>query len=69
MSKPLEPHQERVVAEYAELGLRLMKLQDFIRSSWAFTELDDAEKSRLHRQEAYMAAYLEVLRERIAVFS
>lgn len=64
----MQPYQERVIAEKAELDERLAKLRAFFETE-AFTELDNAEIERLQRQAVFMSAYSEVLRERIAAFS
>lgn len=63
----LAPHQLRVLAEKAELESRLTKLQSFFGSS-IFAGLGSQERGRLQKQAALMAAYSEVLGERIAAF-
>lgn len=63
----LEPHQERVCQEHWDLGDKLGKLQAFIKSE-TFKGLPRDEQLRLHRQEAVMWAYLEILRQRIEAF-
>lgn len=64
----LKPHQQRVVAEKAELDERLDKLRAFFGTE-VFSELDDLEMDRLQRQADHMAAYSEVLGKRIAAFA
>lgn len=64
----LKPHQQRVVAEKAELDERLDKLRAFFGTE-VFSELDDLEMDRLQRQAEHMAAYSEVLGKRIAAFA
>jgi len=63
------PHQERVVAERSELGIKLAKLVEFIGAGDKFLHLSVAEQARLRRQQAYMTAYLNVLDERIGAFA
>jgi hypothetical protein len=65
----LQPHQQRVVDELAELDTRITKLAVFINESPIFGGLDVEEKGRLFRQTAHMHNYALVLRERIAAFS
>ena len=63
------PHQQRVIDELTELNARLAKLEDFIQSNPIFAGLPEAEQGRMKRQQAAMAEYSQVLRERIAAFS
>ena len=63
----LEPHQQRVVDEKAELDERLDKLDVFF-SGPIFTTLPEAEQQRLGRQAVAMRSYSEILSERIAAF-
>ena len=65
---PLEPHQQRVVDEKAELDERLAKLDTFTHTA-AFERLDGDERSRLLEQANLMTRYSAVLRERIAAFN
>lgn len=65
----MQPHQQRVVDEKAQLDERLTKLYAFIANSPTFRELPPAEQHRLSQQSAYMQGYLNVLNERIAAFS
>lgn len=64
----LQPHQQRVVIEKADLDEKLTKLRAFFGTE-TFANLDDAEMERLQRQADHMSAYSEVLGERIAAFS
>lgn len=64
----LQPHQQRVVEEKAELDEKLDKLSEFIESSPVFKDLDHTERHRLLRQEGLMFGYSNVLGERIAAF-
>ena len=65
----LQPHQERVVAEKAELDEKLTKLSAFI-SSPNFTAFvkDEAERGQLVCQEEVMKDYSAILAERIQAF-
>jgi hypothetical protein len=66
---PLLSHQERVVAEKAELDEKLAKLTAFITTKNAtFAALPQAEMERLIRQHGIMELYSRVLGERIAAF-
>jgi hypothetical protein len=64
----MEPHQERVVSEKAELDDRLGKLCDFIDSE-TFAGLPTAEKKRLDTQRRLMYLLSALLGARIAAFS
>lgn len=64
----LQPHQQRVVAERAELADRLTKLLAFFKTS-NFDGLDVSERIRLRLQAHHMGGYLDVLNERIAAFT
>lgn len=64
----MEPYQERVLAERAELAGRLEKLQAFMNAPAFWLKLDDGERARLRRQRLHMEGYLIVLDERIAAF-
>lgn len=63
----MQPHQERVVTEKAELDAKLEKLGAFFQGSIIET-LDQAERDRLKRQYEIMDQYSAVLGERIAAF-
>lgn len=63
----LQPHQQRVVTEKAELDEKIGKLTAFFNTEM-FANLDDAEIERLQRQADHMSAYSAVLGERIAAF-
>jgi hypothetical protein len=64
----MQPHQERVIAERAELDQRLGKLLKFLDTDLFFV-LDPAEQARMHRQAQLMSGYSDVLGERIAAFT
>lgn len=63
----MQPHQERVVQEKADLDEKLSKLRLFFTTS-TFVGLDEAEQDRLRSQEGAMHTYSEILGERIAAF-
>lgn len=63
----LQPHQQRVVAEKADLSERLAKLLGFFQTP-VFAALSEAERSRLRNQARFMDGYAAVLEERIAAF-
>ena len=62
--KTLQPYQQRVVDELAQLDMRYAKLGDFMRSD-GYEMLAAAEKGRLGRQVVAMKAYGMILQERI----
>lgn len=64
----LQPHQQRVVTENAELREKLGKLLTFFQSP-TFENLPEAERSRLRNQARFMDGYAAVLEERIAAFT
>ena len=64
----LQPHQQRVVTEKAELDVRLGKLSEFF-STETFKRLAPEERERLRRQHGLMKDYSQVLEERIAAFA
>ena len=61
----LEPHHERMIVERTRLGDDLMKLFGFIDGNPKFTELSTDEQERMTRQMNAMAAYYDVLGERL----
>lgn len=61
-------HQQRVVAEKAELDSKLAKLTGFF-STAVFHSLPESEQSRLLRQGVAMRAYSSILGARVAAFS
>lgn len=64
----LEPHQQRVVDEKAELDARLEKLSLF-KHSRTFASLPIIEQERMNTQGHLMCALSSVLGERIASFT
>ena len=64
----LQPHQQRVVTEKAELDEKLTKLNAFGRTA-LFTSLPADEQGRLNRQHFLMEQYSAILGERIQAFT
>jgi len=64
----MQPHQQRVIDEKAELDAKMDKLTAFIDTP-IFSSLPAQEQERLVRQLHYMGHYTAVLGERIAAFS
>lgn len=64
----IQPHQQRVIEEKADLDAKITRLADFIVFSPTYKILGSAEKDRLNRQHAAMRTYSGVLRERIEAF-
>ena len=65
----LPPHQQRVVAEKAELDDKRGKLFTFVNSKNFFSLCDEAERNRMADQANAMARYSEALESRIAAFT
>ena len=59
-------HQERVVAERAELHEKLTKLLAFMNTV-SFEALPDRERYLLNKQASFMGFYRDTLDERIAL--
>lgn len=64
----LQPHQQRVVDEKAELDAKATALSKFIGESLIFPNIDAAEQKRLKEQCEVMWQYSEILGARIAAF-
>jgi hypothetical protein len=64
----LQPYQQRVVEEKAELDTKAHALSLFIGHSPLFETLDSAEQERLKEQNDVMWQYSEILGARIAAF-
>lgn len=64
----LQPHQQRVVDEKAELDTKTKALSNFIGESPIFATIDAAEQERLREQCELMWQYSEILGARIAAF-
>lgn len=64
---PLQPHQQRVVAELDELATRLVKLQMFTESA-AFAKISPDEQRAMTRQEQAMTEYLGALSDRLELW-
>lgn len=65
----MQPHQQRVVDEKAELDKKANALSQFIGTNPVFESLDKAEQERLREQCEIMWKYSEILGARIAAFS
>ena len=63
----MAPHQERVVAEKADLDVKLGALYIFIAGP-VFADLDPDEQTRLRAQLDAMTDYSKILGARIAAF-
>lgn len=63
----MQPHQERVVNEKAELDEKLDKLEAFFITP-LFIGIDFEERYRLQRQAEVMTEYSIILGERISAF-
>lgn len=63
----LQPYQERVIAEHAQVSSDTQKLDAFTGSD-VFRTIDTHEQGRLVRQLNHMRGYRDVLAERIAAF-
>jgi hypothetical protein len=64
----MQPHQQRVVDEKAELDTKAKALSEFIGNNPIFETLDPAEQERLKVQNDVMWQYSEILGARIAAF-
>lgn len=60
-------HQQRVIAEKAELDTKLGKLLAFVETE-TYSQLPNEEKMRLYHQSSIMHQYSTVLGDRIAAF-
>lgn len=63
----LQPHQQRVVTEKADLDERLGRLLAFFQTP-SFEFMAEPERSRLRNQARFMEGYSAALKERIAAF-
>lgn len=64
----MQPFQQRVVAERAELDQRIAMLGKFIDFNPVFDGLPEAERERLCAQFAVMRVYSDILGRRILAF-
>ena len=64
----MQPYQQRVIDEKAELDAKLEKLRVFIGGG-LFAELLDDAKRRLYRQFHAMGDYSDALNDRILAFN
>ena len=63
----MQPYQERVVNEQADLQDKLDKLDIFIRGD-RFSSIPMDEQLRMEQQKHFMHGYNEVLKQRIEAF-
>lgn len=63
----MQPHQQRVVDEKADLDTKIIMLSNF-RYTPTYDALDEKEKELLSRQLFCMTTYSMILKERIAAF-
>jgi hypothetical protein len=64
----LEPYQQRIVDEKADLDGKIKRLMDFINSE-KFKSVNTIEKTRLEQQFHIMLEYSKILRQRIHAFN
>lgn len=62
------PYEARVIAEKAELEVRIFGLEQFLDSP-LFAIVEPAVQERLHRQAKVMKEYAAILKERIDAFT
>lgn len=65
----MQPYQQRVIEEKAELDKKAHALSDFIGNSPDFDALVPAEQERMKEQNDLMWQYSEILGARIAAFA
>ena len=63
----LQPHQQRVVEEEADLAWKVLKLGQFIDAP-LFDTVPKSDQVLLIEQRVHMTGYLAILRQRIATF-
>jgi hypothetical protein len=72
MNMELQPHQQRVVNEKAELDEKILKLSAFINTFdkpySKFAALPEPERARMYAQLRAMVEYSAILGERIGAF-
>ena len=61
------PHQERVIAEQAELNTKLNSLSIFMAGN-SYNTLNSDERDLLRKQQRAMEEYSRILNQRIAAF-
>lgn len=64
----IQPHQQRVIDEKAELDKKAKALSEFIGMNSLFDKLDPDEQERMKEQCEIMWQYSEILERRIAAF-
>ena len=65
----MQPHQQRVVDEKAELDTKARALSEFIGKNPIFETIDADEQERMKEQCEIMWQYSEILSARIAAFT
>lgn len=65
----MQPHQQRVVEEKADLDVKIAALQKFLQESPMMAKLDRGEVYRLNAQNLIMVQYSAILGERIQAFA
>lgn len=63
----MQPHEQRVVDEKAELDEKISKLETFLSSDF-YETLKRTSKELLVLQYAYMKNYSDILEQRIKLF-
>ena len=64
----MQPFQQRVIEEKAELDKKIDNLAEFIQDDVIYLDLDEAEQDRMNVQLDLMNDLSSVLGERIAAF-
>jgi len=67
-SKSELPHQQRVIDEANELGVKISALDVFVNLNPIFQKLEIDESERLRHQRFIMKSYFKILKERIENF-
>lgn len=65
----LQPHQQRVVEEHAELNDKIVKLDQFNSDPERWNQLSQEDQALLIRQRIAMKSYRDILEQRIAAFN
>lgn len=67
MIQEYQPHEQRVVDEFAELAIKMRSLTIFLSSS-LYEQLDHEDRRLLREQLGHMTDYWATLSKRIARF-
>ena len=62
------PHQQRVIDEANDLGVKIKALDNFLLVNPIYEKLPVDEKSRLLTQFGLMQSYFQILKERVDAF-